>query len=377
MKKNPLALKDVVAFVALLLIAVIIVNFVYTTMVLPHKTFYRKELLYQNYTSLSGGRIEYLVLGDSHAFHAVNPDFIPGTYNYASGAENYIKSFYKLRKVLEEDNVSVGAVLLELDPHTFSTRLTDEANLFNELELYSQFVSLDEVQQVRDDLWIRLWFEAHMPFIGNGKEFGILIKKPEFNEISAAGWLKNKENFSLAEKNASALFNYRSLYENQERISNSSFSYFIKTIELAKKHDVPVVFVSYPHTLEYDQIITEKNITKEDYYARIFTDVNKTLDNYTFLNYYALFPEKDYLFGDPEHVNYIGSEIFSKQLYSDLQTLGPSSPQESQIVTAKRNSGSFYAVYILLMLTVLELGVLLFLLLRKHVKVAQSGVILP
>ncbi|MEK6858825.1 MAG: hypothetical protein AABX53_02855 [Nanoarchaeota archaeon] len=377
MKKKNLSAQNVIAFIAVLLLVIFLVNFIYTTFILPQKTFYRKESLYQNYTALSGGRIEYLVLGDSHAFHAVNPAYVPGAYNYASGAENYIKSFYKLRKVLEKDNESVGAVILELDPHTFSTRLTDETNLFNELELYSQFVSLYEVQHVRNDFLIRLWLEANMPFIGNGKEFGVLLKKTEFNEISAGGWLKNKENFSLVDKNASALFNYKSLYENQERISNVSFEYFIKTIKLAQQHNVPVIFVSYPHTLEYDQIITEKNVTKEDYYARIFTEVDKTLGNYTFLNYYSLFPEKDYLFGDPEHVNYIGSELFSRQLYSDLENLEVAPPREKTVIETKRNSESIYGIYLLLTLAILELGVLLFLLSRMRVKVSQTDAALP
>ena len=377
MAKKDLPARDVVAFITLLLLAIILINFVYTTMILPHKTFYRKELLYQNYTALSNSRIDYLVLGDSHAFHAVNPEFVPGAYNYASGAENYVKSFYKLRKVLEKDNVSVGAVILELDPHTFSTRLTDKTNLFNELELYSQFVSLEEISAVRSDLKIRLWLESNMPFIGNGKEFGILIKKPLFNEISAGGWLKNKENFSLADKNASALFNYRSLYENQERISNVSFTYFIKTIELAKKHDVPVVFISYPHTLEYDQTISERNITKEDYYATIFSEVNKTLDKYSFLNYYSLFPEKDYLFGDPEHVNYLGSEIFSKRLYSDLQALNVTSLREERVSASPRDLDPLYVVYLLFGLTLLELCFLLFLLSRMKSNASQNDVILP
>ena len=314
--------RKTLAFCAIVFLAIVVINFVYTTSVLPKKTFYHKEVLYREYVSnLPDGGVDYLFFGDSHAFHAINPDFIPGAHNYATGAENYAKTFYKLRKAIYKDKIKVGSIVLEIDPHTFSTRLTDKTNLFSELEIYSQFVSFKEIERIRNDSFLQLWLEAKMPFIGNGKEFGILIKKPDFNEVSSGGWLKNKGNFSLIDKNASALFNYKSLYEGQQRISNVSFDYFIKTLELAEENNISVVLIKYPHTKEYDDLIKKHNVTEEDYYAKIFSRINATLDNYHVLDYYSLFPEKDYLFGDPEHVNYIGSEILSKQVYQDLQNL--------------------------------------------------------
>lgn len=362
-------------FIMILLVTLLLINATYTSFILPKKTFYRKETIYQSYlASIPERKIDYLFMGDSHAFHAINPEFIPSSYNYGSGAENYIKTYYKLRKVVEKENVTVGAVILELDPHTFSTRLTDKTNLFSEIELYSQFTSLDEIQAVRKESKLLLWFEAHMPFLGNGKEFGILITRPELNDLSSGGWLKNKNNFSLVDKQASALFNYQSLYEGQQRISPVSFDYFIKTLELAKKHNISVVFITYPHTREYDEIITQHNITKEDYYRGIFARVNETIDTYARLDYYSLFPDKDYLFGDPEHVNYIGSELLSKQVYFDLNALNLTRPSEHPKVYEGLREQNSYLMHALIGMLLLEACILYVLLKKRRPNVPQTRV---
>ena len=43
--------------------------------------------------------------------------------------------------------------------------------------------------------------------------------------------------------------------------------------------------------------------------------------NYSVLDYSNLFSDKDYLFGDPAHLNYIGAEILSKKVNEDLKRL--------------------------------------------------------
>jgi len=310
------SLKRTLLFIGIVVTIILVLNTIYTNQVLTKKTFYRKELMFQDYISnLPQRKFDYIFFGDSHAFHAINPDFIPNSYNYGSGAENYIKTYFKLRKVLSRDKIWVDTIVLELDPHTFSSRLTDKTNLFNELELYS----FQEIMVVRDDSLLSLWIEAKLPIIGKGKEFGILVKEQEFNEVHQNGWLKNKENFSIANKTQSAEFVIGDIYKSHERISNVSFEYFIKTLELAKKNNINVVFIKYPHTKEYDIELTKNNLSKEDYYSIIFQKINQTLDSYTVLDYYDLFPEKDYLFGDPAHLNYIGAEVFSKRVYNDLK----------------------------------------------------------
>lgn len=324
MKNNKLKIGSrTFLFIAIIIAIISIINISYISFILPQKTFYMKETFYQDYIKNSSNKgVDYVFFGDSHAFHDINPDFIANSYNYASGAENYIKTFYKLRKIAYMDKVKAKTVVLEIDLHTFSTRLTDKTNLFNELELYSKFTSLSEIREVRKTGLLKLFIEAKFPFIENGKEFGILIYKPkELSEVYPNGWLKNKGNFSLANKTDVAIKNYEDTFKGQERISNVSFEYFQRTLELAKENGINVVLIKYPYTKEYEQALLMHNVTKEDYYDSVFRAVNSTDVNYSVLDYSNLFSDKDYLFGDPAHLNYIGAEILSKKVNEDLKRL--------------------------------------------------------
>jgi len=310
-------------FLALVAVIIVLVNLAYTNLILPKKTFYHKEELYQNYISkLDRREISYVFFGDSHTFHDVNPEFISDSYNYGTGAENYIKTYYKLRKMIYIDNVTVSTAVFEIDLHTFSTRLTDETNLFNELELYSKFVSLEEIRNVRKDSILKLWIEANIPFISNGKEFGILIYKPQLSEVNDLGWLKNKEDFSSSNKTDVALSVYKDTFEGHDRFSEYSVEYFKKTIELAKTNGINVVFIMYPYAREYeDALKANNNLSKQDYYGGVFGIVNSTLKDYYVLDYSQTLIDEDYLFGDPAHLNYEGAETFSKIVDGDLREL--------------------------------------------------------
>lgn len=348
-------------FLALLIAIILVISLAYNKFILTQKTFYKKELKYKEFISeMSLKEFDYVFFGDSHAFHDVNPEFIKNSYNYGTGAENYIKTYYKLRKMIYLENVTIKTVVLEADLHTFSTRLTDKTNLFNELELYSDFVSIKEIRKVRDEPMIKLWIEAYFPFISNGKEFGILLKPIELAEVNDFGWLKNKANFSLMDKNKVAFENYKDTFEGQERFSNISLEYFEKTLKLAEKNGINVVILKYPYAREYIEALEQNNITKNEYYNSIFERINSTINEYKVLDYSEDYLDQDHLFGDPAHLNYVGAELFSKKLNHDLTDL-----KLINRVNYKYNPDIFEEgnyIYLGIILILLELGLIYFIL---------------
>lgn len=330
-KENISFVKKFLFFCTLLILATLLINIFYEKEILVKKNFYRKELIYQSFIeNLSEKKFDYVFFGDSHAFHAINPEFIKNAYNYGTGAENYIKTYFKLRKMIDKERIGVKNAVFEIDLHTFSSRLTDETNLFNELEVYSEFVSYNEVKNVTGDSILNILVESKLPFLGNGKEFGILIKDIQFNELNSYGWLKNKANFSEMNKSQLAEEVIKDSFQNQERINNISFEYFLKTIELADKSGTKIIFIKYPYTKEYKEAFLRKNLTIEEYYTFIFQEVDKTISNYTILDYSDIYTNNSEYFGDPAHLNYIGAEIFSKKVYSDLQNL-PKASKNKQL----------------------------------------------
>lgn len=316
--------KKGMVFLVLLVLAILLVNAVYENFVLTQKTFYRNELRYQSYVKgLQGKEINVLFMGDSHIFHGINPEYLDNSFNYASGAENYIKTYYKVRNVLETDSLKVNTLVLQIDPHTFSTRYTDEDNLLSEYELYHNFITLKEAREITGDGLFNLWLEGNLPVLGNGEEFGILLGGIKLQEINKYGWLKSESDYSLKEdKEAELQRSYDIAFNNQERISNLSFEYYLRTIDLAQKHNVTLVLIKMPLSDDYFTMLKQRNITNENYYETIFEATNKTISHYFVLDYSGEFTEKEYLFGDPDHVNFIGAEILSKQIGEDLEERG-------------------------------------------------------
>jgi hypothetical protein len=320
MKKDMITfIKKSIIFFALLLLLINVMNIVYVKEVLEKKWLYRKEIIFQEYiSSLSNKRINFAFFGDSHTSDDVNPKFIPGAFNFAPGGENYIKTYYKVKRILYDDKVKINNLVLEVDLHTFSTLLTEKPYLFNDLYLYSKFVPYNEIKKIRDDSIITLWTEANFPFVGNGEEFSILLSGSELTEIYL-GWTKNEKNFSLVNRTDVAYKKYKEHFEGKSRISDLSFEYFMRILRLARKNNINVIFIKYPVSKEYDEVITQHNITKNDYYNRIFNSTESILGQSLVLDYYDIFFNSSDYFADSDHLNYVGAEIFSKRVYQDLK----------------------------------------------------------
>ena len=296
-------IKRMSLFLLILIILILIINTIYTKSLIEKTIVYRQEQIYQQYiNSLPESKLDFAFFGDSHTVMAINPRYILNSFNFGVGAENYIATYYKLRKILDEN----------------------EENLFPRLWFYSDFVSYNEIQKIRGSSIISLWIESNFPFIGVGDEFRFVINKPELANMYL-GWVENKGNFSKVEnKVESATKDVRYRFGEQERISNISFEYFIKTIELAMENNIHIIFIKYPLTKEHDSVITKKNITKEDYYETIFDGINKTIENYSVLDYYDLYFNNPEYFGDSDHLNWKGAEVFSKRLSHDLNSFNNS-----------------------------------------------------
>jgi len=325
MKEHKLKfIKRMSLFLLILIVSILVINTIYTKSIIEKTIVYRQDQSYkQHINSLTDKEIDFAFFGDSHAMDAANPQYIENSFNFAFACENYITIYYKLKKMLDDD-VKINNIVLEIDLHTFSGVLTNEEGsfprLFPRLWLFSDFVSYREIKEIRGDSYISLWLEANFPFIGKGDEFRFIIKKPELVNTSL-GWVEQKDNFSEVEnKFELATISVLAHFEKEERISDISFEYFIKTFELAEENNINIFFIKYLVSKEYDLAIVENNITKEDYYKTIFNEINKTIENYYVLDYYDIYFNNHEYFSDPDHLNWKGAEVLSQKLYADVNS---------------------------------------------------------
>ena len=287
--------------------------------------YYRQISSYENYIKKlpAPKKINYALFGDSHARNGVNPGIIGSSFNFGTSAENYIETYYKLKKVIEIDNVKIETALFEVDPVTFSSLLTDKTRIFDDLYFFHNFVPFAEVKRIRGVStleMLKIYFsEVYFPAIGKGEDFINIFVTPKLTEVYL-GWTKEYEDYTSLDTKLIALKTYSKQFNNQEIISSISLEYFLKTLDLAKENNINIVFVKYPISKEYDEVLVEKGFDKDSYYKEIFGEIEDKLgDNCRVLDYYNLFFDHSEYFTNPDHLNYRGAEILSEKIKEDLK----------------------------------------------------------
>jgi len=340
-------------FLILFLLIILIVNMVYSKFILESKQVYRQEKIYQDYIkNMTEKKIDYAFFGDSRPADGIYPEFIPGSFNFATIGETPIEGYYKFNRIVNIDNVKVNNIILQMDSHTLSSYAKEDgSNLIKEIPLYSKFVPYSEISKIIKKTIIGVWLEAKFPFLGNGRDFSIFIIKPELPEIILGG-VKKYGNFSEMNKTEEGYKRYKELYKWSRDINNVCLEYFIKTVELAKKNNINVIFIKYPVSKEYDDALKENNVSREEHYKKIFNEVDKILNNsYYVLDYYSIFADNSDYFYDSDHLNYIGAENFSKKINEDLKNLNLKASNSSTEVpkikeSNKKGNNALYFILI-------------------------------
>ncbi len=313
-------LKRLFGFGALVFIFVLIVNWAYITFVFSREQIYRQNMQYEALLqTLPLRTISYAFFGDSHTRNAVDPRLIPNSFNFGTSAENYVETYYKLQRVLDVDHVKIDTAIFELDPHTFSTLLTDEGRAFDDLYFYWRSIDVRELMRVRGLSYVGLArayiTEVLFSSFGRGQDLlEAFIAPPKLTEIYS-GWTRDVEDFSTMNMDALALRAAGKHFGGQERISSLSFEYFLKTIALAHSRKIHIAFVQYPLSKQYVAAIDAKYGGSKDYYQTIFGAIDRALGarGYDRLNYANLFFDHPEYFSNPDHLNEWGSSVLTSR----------------------------------------------------------------
>ena len=98
--------KKGILFLMILAIMILFLNVVYINAVQHKLISYRKELLYrEDVDTFKNKEIEFAFFGSSHLTYAVNPLYIHNSYNFGINHGNYLEIYYKLKKLVEKDDL--------------------------------------------------------------------------------------------------------------------------------------------------------------------------------------------------------------------------------------------------------------------------------
>jgi len=307
-------------FIIILALAIVFINTLYDKLITKRTIRYRLEDLFQEHLStLPDSTIDYIFLGDSHTVSGVNPRFIENSYVLGAGGASYVEHYLQVRKIIEIDKVNIKNIVL--------TRELDDFMIFSDpiwdIWYFKDYFSYRELSRLQNKSWVKIFFKSNFPWMGLGRNF-FHLAAPQ--KILYKGWQYSEGNFSTWDKEeagAAAVYDRftDNRFTNNQRFNPLSIEGYQEILKLAKKHNINIIFITYPVAAEYAQQIKVQKVVVEEYWKKVDDITHAITTNYETLDYFSFFFEDSDFLRNPEHLNYQGAEVLSRQIAIDLDNL--------------------------------------------------------
>jgi hypothetical protein len=259
--------------------------------------------------------ISLLICGDSHPRTAIDPALLgENVVNIAIGGEHYLKTWYRMRALVERTDRRVDAMLLPLDAGSFSAW---HAENFAPEYVWGRYVDFLEVGRIRGEPgdYVGRQLKASLfPYAGELRTLNqIRTKRFGFGEDLPMGSFGA---LTLPERRAGGLAAAKDHFQNVELMDPGLRWAFDQLVAWADARGTKLVFVAFPVTSHYSKWAERLGIRE-----RIRTEIAEPLSanpNHLFLDHQDLFDGRDEFFSDPHHLNAAGRIAFSKRLRREL-----------------------------------------------------------
>lgn len=275
------------------------------------KTFVNKNsklLITQNeYEKMVSDKIPaYLFAGDSHCARSVNDSIIENSFNIGYYGENNIRTYYRLKYLLENFNNKPEIIFLQAELSRFAKHFC-RFNINN--FFYKKYV--DEFELMQNDNYDHSYLLSSLkyslfPYV----EWKELMKKNTETKEE-----KNSIEFSSVSeeerKRATYQFVRRDLlqFDSTTLFDELGMTYLQKSIDLCKEHHIKLIFIKYPST---DYFINEfvsycgAEKVKDPPQDKIIKE-----NGLEIWDYEQYFSNRYELFFDSHHMNAKGKKEFS------------------------------------------------------------------
>jgi hypothetical protein len=266
--------------------------------------------------------VDILVLGDSRPRTSVHPDILEESYIYAFPGENYFQTYYKLKFFLEEEKPDFKLILLQIDLLSFSSYKTDR---IGDHSFWKRYIDYVELGQIKGDLFAYLSYrlEGEFAYLGGIDAALEYIRNYPVKlqtDRGFHGWQgilteRDQDRINQLAKHRAELY-----FAGNDYIDKDLLAYFLRTLDLCRQHDIPVVLIKYPTTkIYYDEVAALVHVD------RLYEEIYASLESYSeipILDYHDLYWDQPELFRDPYHLNVTGARQFTTILRDDLLGLG-------------------------------------------------------
>lgn len=280
---------------------------------------------------------ETIILGDSHARHALNPQYLTNSINYSQDSQNLIYSHFVLKKLVTEDS-KINKVILTYSYHSLgeyyitleSAEMMRRYHLLLDKDYYaslSKYGYLDEIMCIRylsdfinlpigisnDYLEYTEFYQSdsiNIPYLGSFEQNPYSkLKSPLTLKMNSRIDTKTRQRIK---RNQGYLANtIKRHFKNQAGSIPSPLitNYMYKTADLCYQRGIKLYLVNTPLHKEYRHRIPKE--IKQSVDALAFDLMNKY--DVIYLDY-SEFPLSEKYFYDYDHLTTPGSVVFSKYL---------------------------------------------------------------
>lgn len=313
-------IKRVLLFIALFTFLSYFVNLLFIRIVFSKSLIERTRTQYIE----EGHTASILVMGDSHAKHGIDPEIIGSCFNYAGLGENYLQTYFRLNKLIEDPTFSASVILLQIDLHSFLTLTNRIGNEFH-WKNYIDFIKL--AIDMQNPVFIEDWAIGNLFSYVTGSarnlptlEVLIGLRNPS-KLISGHAYSSIDHSLLTAEEqNHQAEMRVNRQFQRTHYIDDVSLEYFNLILNLCDANEIQVILISYPITNIYYEYVSAL-ITQEE----LLNCVDSIVKNHSciveHLNYLSLFWGKDSLFMNSDHLNSSGAQHLSRRISNDLRRL--------------------------------------------------------
>jgi hypothetical protein len=273
--------------------------------------------LKRKYLDKNASEIETLILGNSHAYYAINPQyFTVPTFNSAMRSQS-LDFDYEIFKKYKDNFTSLKTIVLTISYPSLWGRLSSKTGASYIINNYKMFYGFNSPSHVPFHLEI---FNRPLEVnIRRIKKYYIEKRSPQFSD--KAGWGRKdfeKIKYTLPESgklgaNQQTFDDINSL--NFKRIYEDNINILTNILKWSNQNGVQVILLTTPAHESYRKSLNPKQLNKTIETAKMLASKHENCRYYNFLDDPRFTPED---FRDAHHLSIKGahkfSEIFAKEI---------------------------------------------------------------
>jgi len=253
--------------------------------------------------------IEVLIMGSSHAFYGINPEYISENAFNAAHISQSIDYDYLIFSKFSENLGRLKTLVLSISYHTLYSRLSEGVENWR-IPNYTVFYDIEENSTLRNNLLLY------------GKKPSTIFKKSlnigRNNDISVSdsGFGLGYTNVKQANLVVSGKSAAKRHTKNVDRWAEKNTEVLRKFISDCKELGVNVLLITTPTLSEYRVNLDEKQLSGMN------SILSSLSENYSNVEYLSFISDNRFLaedFHDADHLNGLGAEKFSRILNALLE----------------------------------------------------------